>query len=148
MDLHNLERSPGSKRPMKRIGRGNGSGHGTTATRGSKGQKARSGGKIRRGFEGGQMPLYRRIPKRGFKNVSRKVFTVINLSDLERNFEQGSVITPEILLSQNVIKKLLNGVKILGEGELTKALTVKAHRFSKSAVEKILKTGGTIEELK
>lgn len=147
MELHRLEISPGSSKNRKRIGRGNGSGWGTTAARGTKGQKARSGGKIRRGFEGGQMPLYRRLPKRGFTNYTDKDFVPVNVGLLQERFEENETVTPESLVEKNIVKKFLNGIKILGYGELTKALNVKAHKFSQSAVDKITKAGGTIEEL-
>ena len=147
MELHNLEIAPGSRKPRKRVGRGNGSGWGTTATRGTKGLKARSGGRSRRGFEGGQMPLYRRIPKRGFKNFNRKVFSPVNIGLLDEIFEVNDTVSPQSLFEKRVLKKVADGIKILGHGELTKALHVKAHKFSQSAVEKIQKAGGTIEEL-
>lgn len=147
MELHRLEISPGSRKSRKRIGRGSGSGWGTTAARGTKGQKARSGGKIRRGFEGGQMPLYRRLPKRGFTNYTDKDFVPVNVGLLQERFEENETVTPESLVEKNIVKKFLNGIKILGYGELTKALNVKAHKFSQSAVDKITKAGGTIEEL-
>jgi len=148
MELHKLEIAPGSRKNRRRIGRGNGSGWGTTATRGTKGLKSRSGGKSRRGFEGGQMPLYRRIPKRGFHNINRKSFIPVNIGLLEELFEVNDTVSPQSLFEKQVVKKFLDGVKILGEGELTKALNVKAHKFSKTAAEKIKKAGGTIEELK
>ncbi len=147
MKLHELQRSPGSRHSIKRVGRGSGSGWGTTAGRGTKGQKSRSGGNVRRGFEGGQMPLFRRIPKRGFTNIHRKRFAVINLKMIEDRFESGAVITPEVLKERNLLKKLYDGVKILGEGELTKSVTIKANRFSKVAKEKIRAAGGVVEEL-
>jgi large subunit ribosomal protein L15 len=147
MDLHRLETSTGSRKKRKRVGRGNASGWGTTATRGNKGQKARSGGRVRRGFEGGQMPLYRRLPKRGFTNVTDRNYTPVNVRTLQDRFEENETVTPESLFEKNIVKKLQDGIKILGYGELNKALNVRAHKFSKSAVEKIQKAGGTIEEL-
>jgi len=147
MRLHNLKYRPGAKHRTKRLGQGESSGHGKTSGRGGKGQTARSGGTIRLGFEGGQMPLFRRIPKRGFNN---KVFglhlSTVNVGVLD-NFDNGATITPEILKEQGVLKKLLQGVKILGDGELTKKLTVKAQQFSATAREKITKAGGTCEVL-
>ena len=128
----------------KRIGRGIGSGTGKTAGKGHKGQKARSGGKIRRGFEGGQTPLYRRIPKRGFNNIFTVEYACVNVSDLER-FEDGTVVTLDLLLNEGVVRKSLAGLKVLGNGNLTKKLTVEAKKFSNSAKEKIEKAGGKIE---
>lgn len=142
--LNTLQPTPGSRHPRKRLGRGPGSGTGKTAGKGSKGQNARSGGGVRPGFEGGQLPLFQRLPKRGFKNVNRKDYAIINLDDLNA-FSAGDVVSPETLLGRNVIKKVLSGVKILGNGQLEKALTVKAHKFSKSAEEAIIKAGGTVE---
>jgi large subunit ribosomal protein L15 len=142
--LNTLQPTPGSRRPRKRLGRGPGSGTGKTAGKGSKGQNARSGGGVRPGFEGGQLQLFQRLPKRGFKNVNRKDYAIINLDDLNA-FSAGDVVSPETLLGRNVIKKVLSGVKILGNGQLEKALTVKAHKFSKSAEEAIIKAGGTVE---
>ena len=147
MNLHNLETPKGARKKIKRVGRGNASGWGTTATRGTKGQKSRSGGRVRRGFEGGQMPLYRRLPKRGFTNYTEKSYALVNLGTLQDRFEANETVTPEILFEKKIIKKMLDGIKILGHGELDKALTVKAHKFSKTAVEKIQKAGGTTEEL-
>lgn len=142
--LNALQPTPGSRKPRKRLGRGPGSGTGKTSGKGDKGQNARSGGGVRPGFEGGQLPLFQRLPKRGFKNVNRKDYAIINLDDLNA-FSEGDVVSPETLLGRNVIKKLLSGVKILGNGQLEKALTVKAHKFSKSAEEAIIKAGGTVE---
>jgi large subunit ribosomal protein L15 len=142
--LNTLQPTPGSRRPRKRLGRGPGSGTGKTSGKGHKGQNARSGGGVRPGFEGGQLPLFQRLPKRGFKNVNRKDYAIINLDDLNA-FSAGDVVSPETLLGRNVIKKVLSGVKILGNGQLEKALTVKAHKFSKSAEEAIKKAGGTVE---
>ena len=144
MRTHDLGPAPGSKHPPKRVGRGVGSGHGKTSGKGHKGQKARSGhGKGPR-FEGGQMPLSMRLPKRGFKNPFRKVFALVNLSALER-FEPGTVVTPELLKEKGVISNLREGVKVLGGGELDRALTVRAHRFSRSAAERIEAAGGKAE---
>jgi large subunit ribosomal protein L15 len=142
--LNALQPTKGARQPRKRLGRGPGSGTGKTAGKGSKGQNARSGGGVRPGFEGGQLPLFQRLPKRGFKNVNRKEYAIINLDDLNA-FSAGDVVSPETLLGRNVIKKVLSGVKILGNGQLEKALTVKAHKFSKSAEEAIKKAGGTVE---
>jgi large subunit ribosomal protein L15 len=144
MDLSNLQPSYGSTRSKKRIGRGHGSGTGKTAGKGHKGQKARSGGNIKPGFEGGQMPLQRRLPKRGFTPLDRKVYALVNLRDLEL-FDTGSVVDIEALGKAGLIGQLKDGVKILGDGELTKTLTVKAHKFSKSAQAKIEAAGGTAE---
>ncbi|MFA5515121.1 MAG: 50S ribosomal protein L15 [Desulfuromonadales bacterium] len=144
MDLSNLKPAIGSTKDRKRIGRGQGSGTGKTAGKGHKGQKARSGGSIKAGFEGGQMPMHRRLPKRGFTSLNKKVFVLVNLDDLE-SFEAGSVIDLEAMGKAGLIKKLQDGVKVLGNGEVTKALTVQAHKFSKSAVEKIEAAGGKAE---
>lgn len=144
MKMHDLGPAYGSTTVSKRVGRGIGSGLGKTAGKGHKGQKARSGGSIRRGFEGGQTPLYRRIPKRGFKNHFATEYAIINLSDLER-FEEGTTVNADLLLSEGIIRKELDGVKVLGNGKLTKKLTVVAAKFSKSAEEKIQAVGGKIE---
>lgn len=143
MNLSSLRVPRGQKHPRKRIGRGMGSGHGKTATRGSKGQGSRSGTRVKRGFEGGQMPLQRRLPKRGFRNLFRKRFAVVNLKQIARLGE--SAVSPELLLERGVIKKLYSGLKILGEGVLPGAVTVSAHRFSRSAQEKIVQAGGKAE---
>lgn len=148
MELNNLKIPIGARKSKKRLGRGTGSGQGTTAGKGTKGQKARSGGKVRRGFEGGQMPLSRRIPKRGFTNIHKKTFAVVNVSDLESHFQANSLVGPVELHDCGLVKKTLDGIKILGFGEITKPLTIKAHSFSKTAVEKIQAAGGAIEELK
>ncbi len=145
MKLHELSPAPGATRDVKRIGRGHGSGNGKTAGKGHKGQKARSGGSIRPGFEGGQMPLQRRVPKRGFNNIFRTEYVVVNLSDLETKFEAGAVIDTQALVQAGLVKKQLDGVKVLGNGDLTKNFTVKAAAFSKSAIEKIEKAGGKTE---
>ena len=145
MKLHELRYNEGSKKDAKRVGRGTSSGNGKTSGRGQKGQNSRSGGGVRIGFEGGQNPLFRRVPKRGFNNYNFAVrYAVINLSDLER-FDDGAVVTPEILKEIGLVKKQLDGVKVLGNGTLTKKLTVKATMFSKTAKEKIEKIGGKAE---
>ena len=144
MKIHELSPVPGSNRPSKRIGRGAGSGQGKTAGKGHKGQKARSGGSIRPGFEGGQMPLYRRLPKRGFNNIFAKHYVSINVEELNK-FEDGAEVTNEALIEKGIIKKTLDGVKILGRGELTKKLNVKVAKYSESAKEKIEKAGGKAE---
>ncbi len=144
MKLEELKAPPGANKRIKRVGRGIGSGHGKTSTRGQKGQKSRSGGGVRPGFEGGQMPLQRRLPKRGFTNIFKKEYAIINVRDLNV-FPDGSEITPDVLLQAGLIKKLNDGVKILGDGELEKKLTVKAHKISKQAEEKIAARGGRVE---
>ena len=145
MKLHELRPNEGAFQTKKRVGRGVGSGLGKTSGKGHKGQNARSGGGVRPGFEGGQLPLFRRLPKRGFSNAMFKtVYATINLSDLEK-FDEGAVITPELLKEMGILKKQLAGVKVLGNGELTKKLTVKANKFSKSAKEKIEAIGGKAE---
>lgn len=144
MKLHELKPNPGSVRKKKRLGRGTASGQGKTAGRGMNGQGSRSGGGTRPGFEGGNMPLYRRLPKRGFTNIFGTHYSELNVEDLNQ-FEDGAEITPELLKSEGILKKQLDGVKILGNGELAKKLTVKAHKFSKSAVEKIEAAGGKAE---
>ena len=144
MKLENLCKTPEAK-SRKRVGRGPGSGMGKTSTRGENGQKSRSGASISAWFEGGQSPLYRRIPKRGFNNARfRTEFATINLSDLNK-FNDGDVITPEVLKEQGIVKKQLSGIKVLGNGTLEKKVTVKAHRFSSAAVTKIESAGGTAE---
>ena len=146
MDLSNLQYAEGSKQSNNfRKGRGHGSGNGKTAGKGQKGQKARSGGGVRLGFEGGQMPLFRRLPKRGFKNVNTKEFVAINLSVLENKFNDGDEVTVDKLLESGAISKAADGVKILGNGELTKKLDVKVNAYSKSAKEKIEALGGKAE---
>ena len=145
MKLHELRPSEGAFKTSKRLGRGTGSGLGKTSGKGHKGQNARSGGGVRPGFEGGQLPLFRRLPKRGFSNAMFKVeYATINISDLEK-FEDGAVVTPELLKEMGILKKQLAGVKVLGNGELTKKLTVKASKFSATAVEKIEAIGGKAE---
>ena len=144
MDLSNLKPNEGAVSERSRVGRGHASGNGKTAGRGHKGQKARSGGSTRLGFEGGQMPLYRRIPKRGFKNYNYKEIIGINVSKLDV-FDNGTEVTVETLIEAGIVKNPRDGVKILGDGELTKKLTVKVNAFSKSAEEKITAAGGTCE---
>ncbi|QIK69806.1 50S ribosomal protein L15 [Erysipelothrix sp. HDW6C] len=144
MKLHELKYNEGARQDRKRIGRGHGSGTGKTSGKGHKGQNARSGGGVALGFEGGQTPLYKRIPTRGFKNINRVEHAVVNLSSLNV-FEDGSEVTIEMLLEKRIINKTLDGVKILGQGELEKKLTVKANAFSKSAIESIEKLGGKAE---
>ena len=140
MNLSGLRPPAGQKKRRKRIGRGMGSGHGKTATRGSKGQRAGTGFGQKRGFEGGQMPLHRRLPKRGFTNIFKKQYAIVNLGKLEKL--EGDSFNADRLFELGVIKKLGDGLKILGTGELTRTITVEAHQFSKSAVEKIQKAGG------
>ncbi len=147
MKLHSIEQPTGAIRESKRVGRGVSSGHGKTSGKGHKGQNARSGGGVRPGFEGGQLPLFRRLPKRGFSNARFKVeYATINVSDLDK-FEDGAVVTPELLKEMGIVKKQLAGIKVLGNGELTKKLTVKASKFSATALEKIEKMGGKAEEV-
>lgn len=143
--LDKLKAPKGANRKKKRVGRGEGSGLGRTSGKGNKGQNSRSGGGVKAGFEGGQMPLQRRLPKRGFTNIFRVKNRVVNLSDLERAFSSGDTVDPEALLAKKVLKSKKGPVKVLGEGELTFALTVKANSFSKSAVEKIKAAGGSAE---
>jgi large subunit ribosomal protein L15 len=142
MRLEELKPSAGSRKKSKRVGRGPGSGSGKTASKGHKGQKARSGGVKGPGFEGGQMPLQRRLPKRGFTNIFRKEYAVVNLRDLS---ELSGTVTPETLLEQGLVKDLKAGLKVLGVGELKSGLTVRAHKFSKSAMDKIQAAGGKAE---
>lgn len=144
MKLHELNSAPGSRHTKKRVGRGVGSGMGKTSTRGHKGQNARSGGGTRPGFEGGQNPLYRRLPKRGFNNPFRKEFSIINLDDLNQ-FAPETEVTPELLISTGVIKTLKHGLKVLGSGEVNVKLVVKANKFSQTAVTKIQAAGGQTE---
>lgn len=144
MKLHELKAVPGATKAPKRKGRGHATGQGTTAGRGMNGQKSRSGGGVRPGFEGGQMPLYRRIPKRGFTNIWATEYAICNVEDLNK-FEAGAVVTAEMLQEAGIINKLYDGVKVLGQGTLEKALTVQAAKFSKSAVEKIEAAGGKAE---
>jgi large subunit ribosomal protein L15 len=142
--LNELKPVPGARHSRKRIGRGTGSGHGKTAGKGNKGQNARSGGGVRPGFEGGQIPLFQRLPKRGFQNINRKEYAIVNLCDLNV-FDNGTVVTPDLLIDAKIIKDIKSGVKILGCGTLEKKLTIKAHKFSASASEEIKKAGGTAE---
>ena len=144
MRLHDLRPAEGSTKSKKRVGRGTGSGLGTTAGRGMNGQNSRSGGGVRPGFEGGQMPLFRRIPKRGFNNKFKKEWTIVNV-ELLNAFENGTEITPELLLDNGVVSKINYGIKILGDGELNKKLTVKANKFTQSAISKIEAAGGKAE---
>lgn len=144
MKLHELTYTKGAKKASKRVGRGIGSGTGKTSGKGEKGQKARSGGGTRLGFEGGQMPLYRRIPKRGFNNVNSVKYAVVNLESLNV-FADDTVVTPTLLVEAGLVTKELDGVKILARGELSKKLTVKAHKFSQKASEAIVKLGGKAE---
>jgi len=144
LSINTLKPAPGANRKNKRVGRGMGSGHGKTSARGYKGQLSRSGSSMRPGFEGGQMPLHRRLPKRGFNNLFRKEYAVVNLKKLAA-FEAGAQIDPDVLKNRGIVKNLRDGLKILGAGDLQNAIHVKAHKFSRSAVEKIQKVGGTIE---
>ena len=145
MELHNLHPAPGAKRPRKRVGRGPGSGNGKTAGRGHKGQKSRSGYSRRYGFEGGQMPLVRRIPKRGFTNIFRVEFQVVNLRDLERVFAEGDTVSPEVLVDKGLVRGGKRPVKVLADGDITKKLNVQAHKFSGAARASIEKAGGSCE---
>jgi large subunit ribosomal protein L15 len=144
MKLHEIKPAPGSTKRRKVVGRGRGSGHGTTAGRGGKGQTARTGSSIPAWFEGGQMPLIRRLPKRGFTNIFKKNYAIINIEILDR-FESGQEITPALLVSQGLIRSRNDGVKVLGTGALTKTLTVHAHKFSQSAAAKIEAAGGKVQ---
>jgi large subunit ribosomal protein L15 len=147
MSLNNLRPPKGMKHPKKRIGRGQGSGNGKTAGRGHKGAKSRSGFKFKRGFEGGQMPLHRRVPKRGFHNPFRVEYEVVNLDTLEARFEAGTVVTLELLAEHRLVSGANTLLKVLGRGEIGKALTVRAHKFSGKAAEKIAAAGGATEQL-
>lgn len=144
MKLHELKAAEGATRAPKRKGRGTGTGNGTTAGRGMNGQKSRSGGGVRLGFEGGQMPLYRRLPKRGFTNIWGTEYTSVNVSVLNR-FEDGETVNLEVLKAAGVVKQVKDGIKILGNGDITKKLTVQANKFSKTAIEKIEAAGGKVE---
>ncbi len=146
MDLSNLQPPRGAKHRRKRVGRGPGSGHGVRAGRGNKGHKSRSGFTHKPGFEGGQMPLHRRVPKRGFHNPFRTAYAIVNLDDLEARFEAGAVVTPELLRAQGLVRTE-QPVKVLARGEIVKPLTVRAHKFSAAAAEKIRQAGGTVELL-
>jgi large subunit ribosomal protein L15 len=147
MDLSNLKPSEGSKHSKKRIGRGHGTGQGTQAGRGHKGAKSRSGFKFKRGFEGGQMPLHRRIPKRGFHNPFRTEYAVVNLDTLAERFDADTVITPELLRERGLINSTRQPIKVLARGDISKKLTVRAHKFSGKAAEKIAAAGGAAEVL-
>ena len=144
MKLHELKPAEGSRRPRRRVGRGIGSGMGKTATRGTKGQWSRTGGGTRPGFEGGQMPLYRRLPKRGFKNIFAKKYAEVNVEQLNC-FDNGAVVDPAALIEAGILKNVLEGVRVLGNGELTKSLTVVAQGFTKSSQQKIESAGGKAE---
>jgi large subunit ribosomal protein L15 len=146
MNLSDLRPPKGAKHSKKRVGRGQGSGQGVQAGRGHKGAKSRSGFKHKRGFEGGQMPLHRRVPKRGFTNIFREEFDVVNLDTLSERFDTGTEITPELLKARGIVSRNQR-VKVLGRGDVTKALTVRAHKFSGKAAEKIAAAGGTAEVL-
>ena len=147
MDLSTLKPADGSKHSKKRIGRGHGTGQGTQAGRGHKGAKSRSGFKFKRGFEGGQMPLHRRVPKRGFHNGFRTEYAVVNLDTLSERFDAGTVVTPELLRERGVVAGSRHPIKVLARGDVSKALTVRAHRFSGKAAEKIAAAGGAAETL-
>ena len=144
MKLHKLQPAAGSRKERNRVGRGQGSGNGKTAGRGSKGQKARSGGGVRLGFEGGQTPLFRRLPKRGFQNINRKEYAVVNLETLNR-FEDGQEVTAAVLVEAGIVKNEKDGIKVLANGKLERKLTVKANKFSQAAKEAIEAAGGTVE---
>lgn len=144
MKLHEMKPAEGSRKQRKRVGRGTGSGHGKTSGRGHDGQNARSGGGVRLGFEGGQIPLFQRLPKRGFTNINRKEYAIVNLDTLNR-FDEGTEVTPELLIESGIVSNAKSGIKILGNGVLEKKITVKAHKFSASAKEAIEKAGGQTE---
>lgn len=146
MRLNELSPAEGARKKKKRVGRGPGSGHGKTACKGNKGQNARSGGGVRPGFEGGQMPLQRRLPKRGFKNPFRVVYQVINVSDLAK-FDNGSVVEPSLLEQVGLIRSGKGPVKLLGEGEVSSAVTVRVNRASRSAIDKVIGAGGSVDIL-
>src|SRR5262245_10673160 len=145
MSLNNLRPPKGAKHARKRVGRGPGSGHGKTASRGTKGAKSRSGFRFKRGFEGGQMPLHRRVPKRGFANIFRVEYVAVNLDTIAEVFDAGSSVTPELLRERGLVRDKRSPIKVLGRGELQKKLTVHAHKFSGSAAEKIAAAGGVAE---
>lgn len=145
MNLNELKPVAGARHAKKRVGRGIGSGMGKTSTRGHKGQNARSGGGVRPGYEGGQTQLFKRLPKRGFTNVNRKEYAIVNLGDINEKFEAGAVVDVQALIQAGLVKKEYEGVKILSNGEFDKALTIKATKFSKAAEEKIKAAGGTVE---
>ena len=146
MNLNEMKYNDGARRSTKRLGRGPGSGQGKTAGKGHKGQNARSGGGVAIGFEGGQTPIYKTLPKRGFTNFTRRVYAPVNLDTLNK-FEDGATVTPELLHESGIVKKTYNGIKILGGGKLEKKLTVKCHKISNSAKEAIEKAGGSVEVL-
>ena len=146
MNLHEMKYNKGARHATKRLGRGQGSGQGKTAGKGHKGQNARSGGGVSIGFEGGQTPIYKTLPKRGFTNMNRLEYAVVNLCDLNK-FDDGATVTPELLKEAGIVKKSLDGIKVLGFGSLEKKLTVKCHKISKSAQAAIEKAGGTVEVL-
>jgi large subunit ribosomal protein L15 len=145
MSLNNLRPPKGATHPRKRVGRGPGSGHGKTASRGSKGAKSRSGFRFKRGFEGGQMPLHRRVPKRGFTNIFRTEYAVVNIDTLAETFEAGSEVTPDALREKGIVRKTGVPIKVLGRGDIGVKLTVRAHKFSGSAAQKIAAAGGAAE---
>ena len=147
MSLNNLRPPKGAKHAKRRVGRGPGSGHGKTASRGHKGAKSRSGHRFKRGFEGGQMPLHRRIPKRGFHNVFRIEYAVVNLDTLAERFDAGTVITPDLLRERGLIRSSRQLIKVLARGDIGKTLTIRAHKFSGKAAEKIVAAGGAAEVL-
>ena len=147
MDLSNLKPAEGAKQNRKRVGRGPGSGNGKTAGRGNKGAQSRSGYSYKRGFEGGQMPLHRRMPKRGFTNIFRQEFAVVNLDQLEGQFDSGATVTPESLREAGLVRRARLPIKVLGRGEVTKALVVQAHKFSGKAAEKLAAAGGRAEAI-
>jgi large subunit ribosomal protein L15 len=147
MSLNTIRPPKGAKHPKKRLGRGHGTGHGKTASRGHKGAKSRSGHRFKRGFEGGQMPLHRRVPKRGFHNPFRVEYAVVNLDTLGEVFEAGSAVTPELLRERGLVRDSRARIKVLGRGDLKKKLTVQAHKFSGTAAGKIAAAGGTTEVL-
>lgn len=144
MKLHEMKPAEGARKQRKRVGRGTGSGHGKTSGRGHGGQNSRSGGGVRLGFEGGQIPLFQRLPKRGFTNINRKEYAIVNLDTLNR-FDEGAEVTPELLIESGIVSNAKSGIKILGNGTLEKKITVKAHKFSASAKEAIEKAGGQTE---
>jgi large subunit ribosomal protein L15 len=147
MSLNNLRPPRGAKKTRKRVGRGPGSGHGKTSSRGHKGAQSRSGFRFKRGFEGGQMPLHRRVPKRGFTNPFRVEYAVVNLDTLAEVFDAGSAVTPELLVERGIVRDARMPIKVLGRGDITKQLTVKAHKFSETAAKKIAAAGGATEVL-
>lgn len=144
MKLHEMKPAEGARKERKRVGRGMGSGSGKTSGRGHDGQNSRSGGGVRLGFEGGQLPLFQRLPKRGFTNINRKEYAIVNLETLNR-FEEGTEVTPELLIESGIVSNEKSGIKILGNGTLEKKITVRAHKFSASAKEAIEKAGGQVE---